>query len=73
MGWVEDNTNEDPMAKVGMRIRMLSMNDEEHPVDQGLEGTITHIDGLGTIHVRWDDGRFMLDGMMVDLWVLFQV
>jgi hypothetical protein len=57
MGWVEDNTNEDPMAKVGMRIRMLSMNDEEHPVDQGLEGTITHIDGLGTIHVRWDDGR----------------
>jgi hypothetical protein len=57
MGWVEDNTNKDPMAKVGMRIRMLSMNDEEHPVDQGLEGVITHIDGLGTIHVRWDDGR----------------
>ena len=56
MGWVEDNTNKDPIAKVGMRIRMLSMEDE-FPVDEGMEGTIYNIDDLGTLHVKWDDGR----------------
>ena len=56
MGWIEDNTNKDPIAKVGMRIRMLSMEDE-FPVDEGMEGTIYTIDDLGTLHVKWDDGR----------------
>jgi hypothetical protein len=56
MGWIEDNTNKDPIAKVGMRIRMLSMEDE-FPVDEGMEGTIYNIDDLGTLHVKWDDGR----------------
>ena len=56
MNWVEDNTNKDPIAKVGMRIRMLSMEDE-FPVDEGMEGTIHTIDDLGTLHVKWDDGR----------------
>ena len=56
MGWIEDNTNKDSMAKVGMRIRMLSM-DDKLPVDEGMEGTIHNIDDLGTLHVKWDDGR----------------
>jgi len=56
MGWVENNTNKDPMAKVGMRVRMLSM-DDKLPVDEGMEGTIHNIDDLGTLHVKWDDGR----------------
>ena len=57
MGWVEDNTSKDPIAKVGMRIRMLNMGDEQDPIDDGLEGTIVTIDDLGTLHVKWDDGR----------------
>lgn len=57
MGWIEDNTNKDPMAKIGMRIRMLNMDDEQDPIDDGLEGTIVAIDDLGTLHVKWDDGR----------------
>lgn len=56
MNWAEDNTNKDPIAKMGMRIRMLSMEDE-FPVDEGMEGTIHTIDDLGTLHVKWDDGR----------------
>lgn len=56
MGWVEDNTNNDPIAKKGMRIRMISM-DDPNGVDEGLEGTIVTIDDLGTLHVKWDDGR----------------
>lgn len=50
--------NIDPMAKEGMRIRMIHM-DDERPVDEGLEGTIEKIDDLGTLHVRWDDGRLL--------------
>lgn len=58
MGWVSDNTHKDGVAKKGMRIRMVNMEDEM-PVDEGLEGTINNIDSLGTIHVNWDDGRLL--------------
>tara|TARA_R110002020_G_scaffold113236_7_gene260327 strand:- start:1934 stop:4501 length:2568 start_codon:yes stop_codon:yes gene_type:complete len=47
--------DKDPLAKEGMRIRMVHMEDQR-PVDEGLEGTISHIDDIGTIHVKWDDG-----------------
>ena len=50
--------NIDPMAREGMRVRMIHM-DDERPVDEGLEGTIEKIDDLGTLHVRWDDGRLL--------------
>ena len=55
MSWIEDNTRRDPQAKEGMRIRMLHM-DDQHGVDEGMEGTIMRIDDLGTLHVNWDDG-----------------
>ena len=55
MSWIEDNTRMDPKAKEGMRIRMLHM-DDQHGVDEGMEGTIMRIDDLGTLHVHWDDG-----------------
>jgi hypothetical protein len=55
MGWIEDNTNFDSKAKIGMRIRIIQMEDD-HGVDEGMEGTILTIDDLGTLHVRWDDG-----------------
>jgi hypothetical protein len=42
--------------EVGMRVMNIRMNDSD-PVDEGMMGTITTIDSLGTIHVRWDDGR----------------
>ncbi len=48
----------DPLAKKGMRIRMQMM-DDERPISSGMEGTIKHIDGIGTLHVKWDNGRTM--------------
>lgn len=52
--------NIDPLAKVGMRIRMKEMSpDEVNPVDEDLEGTIDKIDDIGTLHVKWDDGRYI--------------
>ena len=56
MSWIDNNTNKDPIAKKGMRIHMINM-DDQNPVDEGLEGTIVNIDDLGTMHVNWDDGR----------------
>jgi hypothetical protein len=48
------------MAKIGMRIRMGEMDGGElNPVDEDLEGTIHHIDDIGTLHVKWDDGRYI--------------
>lgn len=47
----------DPNAKEGMRIRMVSMTDDPNPIAPGTEGTIRLIDGMGIIHVKWDDGR----------------
>tara|TARA_R110000868_G_scaffold127429_1_gene335006 strand:- start:1507 stop:3855 length:2349 start_codon:yes stop_codon:yes gene_type:complete len=58
MGWVNNNTYKDELAKKGMRIRMISMEDQ-HGVDEGLEGTIEGVDDLGTLHVTWDDGRML--------------
>jgi hypothetical protein len=52
--------NINPMAKIGMRIRMGEMDGGElNPVDEDLEGTIHHIDDIGTLHVKWDDGRYI--------------
>jgi hypothetical protein len=61
MSWFEKNTNFDPIAKVGMRIRMGDTDafnpeglKEKNPVKPDMEGTIDKIDSIGTLHVLWD-------------------
>jgi hypothetical protein len=49
--------NLDPRAKKGLRIKLVKMADDPRPVEDDMEGTIHHIDGMGTIHVTWDNGR----------------
>ena len=41
---------------IGKRIKLISMNDEKHPVESGTMGTIYHY-GFGVINVNWDNGR----------------
>lgn len=41
----------------GTRLELLSMNDPYAPVDPGTRGTVVHMDDIGQIHMRWDDGR----------------
>lgn len=55
MNNVDDNVD-DNEYKVGDRIFLINMNDETS-VNPGTEGTITSIDGIGQIHVDWDNGR----------------
>ena len=41
----------------GTRIELISMNDPFAPVASGTKGTVICVDDMGTIHMRWDNGR----------------
>ena len=41
----------------GTRIRLNHMSDPWSPVPEGTEGTVDHVDSIGTIHMKWDNGR----------------
>jgi|TARA_R110000824_G_scaffold112560_1_gene261840 predicted nucleic acid-binding Zn ribbon protein len=41
----------------GKRIRLINCKDTFSPLEPGIEGTVNFVDGIGTIHVDWDNGR----------------
>ena len=43
------------MYPKGTRVRLDFMDDRQAP-PVGTEGTVTNVDDVGTIHVRWDNG-----------------
>jgi hypothetical protein len=49
---------------VGKRIRCIEMCDEYSPVPSGTMGTVTHVDDIGTVHVKWDNGSTL--GLVLD-------
>ena len=48
----------------GMRVEMVEMDDPQ-PVERGTRGTIEFVDDMGTIHVKWDNGRTL--GLVPDV------
>lgn len=44
------------MYPVGTRIELISMADD-YAVAPGTKGTVAHVDDMGTIHMKWDNGR----------------
>ena len=42
---------------VGTRIELISMDDPYAPVESGMMGTVVIVDGAGTLHMKWDNGR----------------
>jgi hypothetical protein len=40
----------------GDRIRLIHTADPYTRLMRGDEGTVTSIDGMGTVHVKWDNG-----------------
>ena len=41
----------------GTRIRLNSMEDPYAPISPGTEGEVDFVDDIGTIHMKWDNGR----------------
>ncbi len=43
-------------ARPGSRVELIHMDDPYSKLKEGDQGTVDHIDGIGTIHVNWDSG-----------------
>lgn len=41
----------------GTRIQLLFTMNDMQGVEEGTKGTVTHVDDIGTVHMRWDNGR----------------
>jgi len=41
----------------GTRIEIISMNDPYSSIESGTKGTIERVDDIGTLHMKWDNGR----------------
>lgn len=45
------------MYPKGTRIELISMEDPYAPIESGTQGTVQFVDDMGTIHMKWDNGR----------------
>lgn len=61
----------DKESYVGKRVRFLRSNDQYTKLVWGDEGVVTHIDALGTVHIKWDNGSTL--GMITEEGDRFQV
>ena len=52
------------LYKPGVRVVLHKMEDP-YPVDSGAQGSVDHVDDLGTIHVKFDNGRYI--GLIPDV------
>ena len=41
----------------GTRIRMVKDMDDKQPILAGTMGTVHFVDDVGSIHMKWDNGR----------------
>lgn len=41
----------------GTRIRLNSMDDPYAPISPGTEGVVDHVDDIGTLHCKFENGR----------------
>lgn len=42
-------------VKIGSRVKMVEDMDDIAPVVAGTEGIVKHIDGIGQLHVDWEN------------------
>ncbi len=43
----------------GTKICFDSMDNDPHPIPSGTKGTVELVDDIGTIHCKFDDGRYL--------------
>lgn len=56
------------MSLIGKRVVLVSTNDPYTELRAGDEGVVDHIDDIGTVFVKWDNGSSLglIEGE--DLW-----
>lgn len=64
------NFREGPVKR-GARVKLVHCNDQHTKLEPGELGTVTFVDDLGTVHVRWDNGSLL--GMCQDDGDMFKV
>lgn len=47
------------MTERGDRVKLIHVNDPHTKLAPGTLGTVTSVDSLGTVHVKWDDGHHL--------------
>ena len=43
---------------VGTKV-VLDYMDDERPIKEGTKGEVVHVDDMGTIHCKWENGRML--------------
>lgn len=59
------------MVKVGDKIECVYMDDPQ-PVPAGTTGIVYHIDSIGQIHVKWENGRGLALNPDVDTYKILE-
>lgn len=54
---------------LGKRIKLIWMNDK-HSVPPQTKGTVDHVDDIGQLHVKWDNGRTLAVIPHEDIFIL---
>jgi hypothetical protein len=54
----------------GKRVKLIKMNDPQAP-PSGTHGTIKGTDGIGQIHVNWDNGSTLAIQPVDDEYLIF--
>lgn len=55
----------------GKRVLLLHMDDIQAP-PPGANGTISHVDDMGMIHVKWDNGSTLSIDPVLDQYQIFE-
>jgi len=55
--FINESQESNPNVEIGDRVEMIQMKDEHSPIEPGSKGTVVHIDGIGQLHIDWDNGR----------------
>lgn len=56
-------------ALKGKRIKLLFMDDAQAP-PSGTMGTVKFVDGIGQIHVSWDNGSSLAIDQQLDEYII---
>ena len=41
----------------GTKVRMVEMLDDPNPIPSGTVGTVTCVDDIGSVHMKWENSR----------------